>query len=1215
MARKRRSRQIDKALPGVVTSPAAARGSVADMSTQAAIAAAAYDITTATRGGLSVPLPRDPSWGFAPFGPGQPLYPAPLDRTRPDTGRAVPRFYEYPVSWNLTGTANRLTSWELLRAAADGVSLFRRCIEIRKDHMLGLDWDIVIGQSAIEAAQAQEGRNGAGRAALEDRLRQEMGPEIDRAATFLAMPDRGNGYEFAQWLSMLLEEVFVLDAAAIYPRRTYGGDLFAFEALDGTTIKPLLDERGGRPLPPYPAYQQILYGFPRGEFTADVRDEGGTEVIPGAYASDELIYSRRVVRTWTPYGYSAVEQALDDGDLYMKRHIWMKGEYTEGTSVAGLYKIDPAAGTGMWSPEQILTYERQFNDAYSGDLAARQGARFLPPGVEPVLDANGLSAMAERYKPEYDLHLIKLLASHFDTTLPELGFTEAKGLGSEGYHEGQADVQHRKTRPIIKYIEGMITGIMRRHANMPKELQFKFLGLDDEDEPGADDVSGKRQAQGILTMNERRDDLGLPRFAFPEADMPMILTGRGIVYVEGSSALQQPGTEVDPPKGKNPLNQADPAAGEADPAADKNDPETGKPQAKPGAVADKAKSAEFAAYRKWSAKLGGRRPARPFVFEHCTADELAGVHPDVGPGTFVIKATEGEAVRPKAPAPPGRQWPGWEHDVRVVAHYVPRLRRALLSALRGPNTATRLATTWLASRAEESHLGVADARAWLADRGIDLVTPLRRLLLPIWTEGYLIGDRSAAALLAAHLLDMRKAAGDPYEAEARPDWGSWTPGDAKAARLMLDADGRLDGLRAMLERAGVSIASIAEHRLDALAAVLHTSLGEGWSGARLAAALRSVLDDSRWARMVATTETARAVSQASLGRYRDNGVEAKEWMSAEDQRVCKICNENEGDGPIALDAYFNSGDDAPPGHPDCRCAIAPAWVDAERLATQSGQAGGGAADALGWYGTGADVVEALGGDELAGDLGAVDEAEVEIEEIMAEYEADLRELAEVMEADEVTVRDISNGNYGHVDRITTARGTYVRKTIRRAEEGMEADRQQDAEQLAALVGRAFGLDTPAVARLAADSVGMAFMNGTMADELTDAVIARAMATIEADRMRLFDLLISNRDRNGGNWLVGDGDGLQLIDHGGAFQPWAAPGEVPAWPEHMLTGWASGETWIENLLSQGDVIALKGRLAKLESTFTDLGRHDWYDAMWQRLEVLAQHARGTERMIP
>jgi hypothetical protein len=100
--------------------------------------------------------------------------------------------------------------------------------------------------------------------------------------------------------------------------------------------------------------------------------------------------------------------------------------------------------------------------------------------------------------------------------------------------------------------------------------------------------------------------------------------------------------------------------------------------------------------------------------------------------------------------------------------------------------------------------------------------------------------------------------------------------------------------------------------------------------------------------------------------------------------------------------------------------------------------------------------------------------------------------------------DISNGNYGRVDRITTARGTYVRKTIRRAEEGMEADRQQDAEQLAALVGRAFGLDTPAVARLAADSVGMAFMNGTMADELTDAVIARAMATTEADRMRLFE---------------------------------------------------------------------------------------------------------------
>lgn len=926
MARKRRSQQIDKALPGVVTSPGAARGSVTDMSTQAAIAAAAYDITTATRGGLSVPLPRDPSWGFAPFGPGQPLYPAPLDRTRPDTGRAAPRFYEYPVSWNLTGTANRLTSWELLRAAADGVSLFRRCIEIRKDHMLGLDWDIVIGQSAIEAAQAQEGRNGAGRAALEDRLRQEMGPEIDRAATFLAMPDRGNGYEFAQWLSMLLEEVFVLDAAAIYPRRTYGGDLFAFEALDGTTIKPLLDERGGRPLPPYPAYQQILYGFPRGEFTADVRDEKGTEVIPGAYASDELIYSRRVVRTWTPYGYSAVEQALDDGDLYMKRHIWMKGEYTEGTSVAGLYKIDPAAGTGMWSPEQILTYERQFNDAYSGDLAARQGARFLPPGVEPVLDANGLSAMAERYKPEYDLHLIKLLASHFDTTLPELGFTEAKGLGSEGYHEGQADVQHRKgTLPTLRWLQQLLTTISRKHLGMPAELEFRFLGLEDEDEAAADQVAQNRIQWGRMTLNEDRDRLGLPRYPFAEADMPMVMTTRGVIFIDGASEFATPGVPLAAGSGNTgeqpaPGQTASDAEGTGDEPED-DDEEQPEPAA--GGEKPEAVKAELAAFRRWARK--NPSPRRPFQFQTVTKADA----PDLAFDNRVVFAG-GDPSPKAADLASAKQWPGWGPDQKAVAYWVPRIRKAM----RGTINTRHLAEAWIAERAivtkaDEPDLDDGDdsddfeddggdgddgavirtdhdAAGWLTTHGVNLTAALA-FISDLHAEGYTIGERSATAVVGGH---------------ATVDWSNWKPGHASAARLVQGADGSV-GLQRLLNEAGVTIRSVAGNRMDKLAKALSDALARGDSADTLAGNLDDVLDDESWADMVAVTEISRAVSAATLDIYQANGIGLVSWSTAADEHTCMPCSVNEDTSPIRLGAYFPGGVVSPPQHPLCRCCLIP----------------------------------------------------------------------------------------------------------------------------------------------------------------------------------------------------------------------------------------------------------------------------------------------------
>src|SRR5689334_22979680 len=550
MSRNRtRRRRIEKApAPGLAgLNATSTAGALRDLTAEVqALTAQARAVRTGPAAMFDA-LPRPGVWGTAAFGPGMPLRPDAIDASRPDSGRPEPRLFEYPVSWNLTNASNRLVPWRLLRSAADGIPLFRRCIQIRKDHMTGLDWDVVISQNAIEGAAKSAGR-GVGRADLEDKLRDRLSPEIDRAVNFLEVPDRANGLTFDQWLSAMLEEVFVLDALAIYPRLTYGGDLFSFEILDGSTIKPLMDERGGRPLPPFPAYQQLLYGFPRGEFTADIAagDGDGTIVIPDAYDADQLFYSRRVVRTWTPYGYSAVEQALDDGDIFMKRHNWMRAEYSEGTSVDGLFTIENDSSTASWSPAQILEYEREYNAAIAGSAFARHRARFLPPGVSKVDGSAGSDALAEKYKPAYDLYLLKKVLMHFDTTLPEAGFTEDKGLGSEGYHEGQEAVQNRKTRPIIQYVEAVITRLMRQHANMPRELEFKFLGLDDENDPGADDVEDKRQRAGVKTLNERRDELGLPRYTCAEADMPMIVTGQGIVFVEGALAAAQAGAELKP---------------------------------------------------------------------------------------------------------------------------------------------------------------------------------------------------------------------------------------------------------------------------------------------------------------------------------------------------------------------------------------------------------------------------------------------------------------------------------------------------------------------------------------------------------------------------------------------------------------------------------------------------------------------------------------------
>lgn len=79
------------------------------------------------------------------------------------------------------------------------------------------------------------------------------------------------------------------------------------------------------------------------------------------------------------------------------------------------------------------------------------------------------------------------------------------------------------------------------------------------------------------------------------------------------------------------------------------------------------------------------------------------------------------------------------------------------------------------------------------------------------------------------------------------------------------------------------------------------------------------------ATLIARTETMAANGQGSLAAYksaRDIGVKVKKaWEPDED--ACPICQDNADQGPIDVDDDFESGDDAPPAHPNCECVLVP----------------------------------------------------------------------------------------------------------------------------------------------------------------------------------------------------------------------------------------------------------------------------------------------------
>lgn len=76
--------------------------------------------------------------------------------------------------------------------------------------------------------------------------------------------------------------------------------------------------------------------------------------------------------------------------------------------------------------------------------------------------------------------------------------------------------------------------------------------------------------------------------------------------------------------------------------------------------------------------------------------------------------------------------------------------------------------------------------------------------------------------------------------------------------------------------------------------------------------------------LIARTETANALSTASLDTMKDMGIDGKEWVTAGDDRVSEECQGNEAEGVIPVSQAFSSGAMAPPEHPDCRCSLSPA---------------------------------------------------------------------------------------------------------------------------------------------------------------------------------------------------------------------------------------------------------------------------------------------------
>jgi hypothetical protein len=476
------------------------------------------------------------------FSPMEPIYPVPIDVGEEPSGRPRPRRFQFPVGFNLPvgqpGTEGlKLANFQVLRDYAEVPSIPRACIEICSNDIINLDWDIIATDVAEKAMQG----NPKKRADFESRKAEVM--------EFWSNPDPDNYDDTEEWLTALLEDCLVLDAIALHIVPTLGkgngpvgSTLGSLELLDGSTIKPLLDDWGARPSPPNPAYQQFVWGVPRVDLMdiinlgPDASIDDIKEINPmldelteeiDEWSADQLFYVRMKTRTQTPYGFGPLEQGLLPAAIIFARQTWQWEFFRQG-SLPQVF-LDP--GETIANAEEARQLQEAIN-MLGGDLGAKHQVIVLPPGskVMPQKDTD--------LTDQLDEWLTALMCMPFGLSISDLGITpKIAGLASPQSSRSQAaQAQDRSVRrstiPRAKRLKKKIFDRVIQKLMGQDDMQWSW-GIIEEGESKKDQIDQATQLVGkgipISTIDEQRIELELEPLGLPWTTVPIIVTATGQV--------------------------------------------------------------------------------------------------------------------------------------------------------------------------------------------------------------------------------------------------------------------------------------------------------------------------------------------------------------------------------------------------------------------------------------------------------------------------------------------------------------------------------------------------------------------------------------------------------------------------------------------------------------------------------------------------------------
>lgn len=252
--------------------------------------------------------------------------------------------------------------------------------------------------------------------------------------------------------------------------------------------------------------------------------------------------------------------------------------------------------------------------------------------------------------------------------------------------------------------------------------------------------------------------------------------------------------------------------------------------------------------------------------------------------------------------------PQLAYDLRITDHYQPAVRDALRAAARRVDVAgiVNAANTTLVKAATDDALLEQVMAELPTNLPLDeLDAAVRRIL----ADEYLAGVHASMQQIGVHAFTVPGTTG---QTAVHVDWSSWEPGNDTAADFAADG-----GLAKLLDSADVTVNGISGTVLDQIGDGIADGIRNGYGSDRIADDLVDLVGSDWRAELIAHTETARAITAASMGVYEANGIAEFDVITS--AGACPVCVAAEAANPHTL------GDSSAqtPIHPRCRCSTAP----------------------------------------------------------------------------------------------------------------------------------------------------------------------------------------------------------------------------------------------------------------------------------------------------